>query len=74
MLFFYRHTPVGQEYGIDESIQLTRWLVDAGIDGLDLSPARDERVADLTTTIRYYAAVTGKDLQNPIKLLESGPA
>ena len=47
LLILYRHTPVGQEYGIDESLGFAQWLIDAGVDILDISPARDDRVADL---------------------------
>ena len=47
LLILYRHTPMGHEYGIDESILLAQWLVDAGVDVLDISPARDDGIADL---------------------------
>lgn len=39
MLLLYRHTPVGQGYGIEESLTLAEALVAAGVDVLDLSPA-----------------------------------
>jgi len=39
MLLLYRHTPVGQGYGIEDSLGLCRALVAAGVDILDLSPS-----------------------------------
>ena len=46
-LLLYRHTPVGQGYGIEESLTLAERLVEAGVDILDISPASDERPGDL---------------------------
>ncbi len=46
MLVLYRHTPVGQGYGIDESMILARELVKAGVDVLDISPASDAAPGD----------------------------
>jgi 2,4-dienoyl-CoA reductase-like NADH-dependent reductase (Old Yellow Enzyme family) len=45
-LILYRHTPIGEGYGIAESITLARALVEAGIDILDISPASHERPGD----------------------------
>ena len=42
MLLLYRHTPIGQGYGIEESIILAYELVKAGVDILDISPAGDK--------------------------------
>ena len=52
LLIFYRHTPTGQEYGIDESLQLAQRLISAGLDVLDISPARECSVADLAARFR----------------------
>ncbi|MBN2584055.1 MAG: NADH:flavin oxidoreductase [Planctomycetes bacterium] len=52
LLLLYRHTPTGAEYGLDESIDFARHLIDAGCDVLDISPARDKSVADLAAPIR----------------------
>ena len=46
MLLLYRHTPVGQGYGIEESLVLAEGLVEGGVDILDISPASDEKPAD----------------------------
>lgn len=46
MLLLYRHTPVGQGYGIEESLILAKELVKAGLDILDISPASAERPGD----------------------------
>jgi 2,4-dienoyl-CoA reductase-like NADH-dependent reductase (Old Yellow Enzyme family) len=46
MLILYRHTPVGQGYGIEESLVLARALMKTGVDILDISPASDARPAD----------------------------
>jgi 2,4-dienoyl-CoA reductase-like NADH-dependent reductase (Old Yellow Enzyme family) len=45
-LILYRHTPIGEGYGIAESITLARALIDADIDILDISPASHERSGD----------------------------
>ncbi|MHC4562796.1 MAG: oxidoreductase [Planctomycetota bacterium] len=47
LLIVYRHTPVGEQYGVDDSLELARRLVAAGLDVLDVSPAMAENVADL---------------------------
>ena len=46
MVLLYRHTPVGQGYGIEESLILAKELVKAGLDILDISPASTERPGD----------------------------
>lgn len=48
----YRHTPVGPGYGMDESIQFARALVEAGVDILDISPASDQAPADRAAPFR----------------------
>jgi NADPH2 dehydrogenase len=39
MLLFYRHTPVGQGYDVEESTLFAGALIQAGVDVLDLSPS-----------------------------------
>lgn len=46
MLLFYRHTPVGKGYGIEESLVLTKALVKAGVEVLDLSPSSIDAPGD----------------------------
>jgi 2,4-dienoyl-CoA reductase-like NADH-dependent reductase (Old Yellow Enzyme family) len=46
MLLLYRHTPVGEGYGVEESLVLAEELVKAGVDILDISPASDEDPGD----------------------------
>ena len=46
MVILYRHTPVGIDYGVEESMQLASALVQAGVDILDISPASDAAPAD----------------------------
>jgi 2,4-dienoyl-CoA reductase-like NADH-dependent reductase (Old Yellow Enzyme family) len=46
MLILYRHTPVWSSYGITESLILAEWLVEAGVDILDISPASDTAPGD----------------------------
>ena len=42
-----RHTPIGEAYPIDDSFVLVERLIAAGLDLLDVSPAKTERVADV---------------------------
>ena len=46
MLLLYRHTPVGKDYDIDESLVLAEKLVTAGVDVLDISPASVDAPGD----------------------------
>jgi len=46
LLVLYRHTPVGEAYGIDDSLPFAERLVEAGVDVLDISPARHLVPAD----------------------------
>ena len=46
MLLLYRHTPVGEGYGIADSLVLAEALVQAGVDVLDISPASADRPGD----------------------------
>ena len=52
LLVLYRHTPVGESYTLDESLVLARKLVDAGVDILDISPAKDQEVGDLAAPFK----------------------
>jgi len=46
MLLFYRHTPVGPGYGVEESLVLAKALAAAGVDVLDLSPSSIDAPGD----------------------------
>ncbi len=52
VLLLYRHTPVGEGYGIEESLQLGEALVNAGLDILDLSPSSIEAPGDKAAPFR----------------------
>ncbi len=52
LLILYRHTPEGKQYTIDESLQFAAWLIEAGLDVLDISPARKEIPADLAAPFK----------------------
>lgn len=58
MLLLYRHTPVGEGYGIAESLTLAQSLAGAGVDILDLSPSSAEAPGD--------RAAPFKSLGNPL--------
>jgi len=46
MMLLYRHTPVGEGYGIQESLVLADELVKAGVHVLDISPASADAPGD----------------------------
>jgi 2,4-dienoyl-CoA reductase-like NADH-dependent reductase (Old Yellow Enzyme family) len=46
MLLLYRHTPVGAEYGIEDSHVLAERLAKGGVDILDMSPSSEEKPGD----------------------------
>ena len=52
LLIFYRHTPVGAAYGVEESLELARRLVEAGAGVLDISPAFGDEPADLAAPFK----------------------
>ncbi|MFP3896685.1 MAG: hypothetical protein ACLFV5_07610 [Anaerolineales bacterium] len=52
MLLLYRHTPMGEGYGIEDSLQLGEALVEAGVDILDLSPSSMEAPGDRAAPFR----------------------
>jgi len=57
MVILYRHSPTGPGYGLDDSLALARRLVQAGLDVLDVSPARDRAVADLARPFKAALSV-----------------
>jgi len=48
LIIMYRHTPVGKAYTLDDSLQFASELINTGVDLLDISPARDKEVGDLS--------------------------
>ncbi len=46
LLLLYRHTPIGNGYGIEDSRIFLEHLVQAGVDILDISPASDKQPGD----------------------------
>jgi 2,4-dienoyl-CoA reductase-like NADH-dependent reductase (Old Yellow Enzyme family) len=54
MILLYRHTPVGQGYGIEESLILAEELVRAGVELLDISPSSDESPGDLAAPFKRF--------------------
>ena len=57
MLILYRHSPVGQQYTIDDSLWLAEKIIEAGVDVLDISPARKDVVADLAAPFKAKFSV-----------------
>lgn len=54
MLILYRHTPVGDGYGIEDSLVLAGELVKRGVDILDISPASDAAPGDRAAPFRRF--------------------
>ena len=54
MLLLYRHTPVGQGYGVDESLLFVNELVKSGLDILDVSPSSYERPGDRAAPFKRF--------------------
>ena len=52
VLIVYRHTPVGEAYGIEDSLEMARRLVAAGVGVLDISPAMGERTGELAAPFK----------------------
>ena len=78
-ILLYRHTPVGVEYGVEESLVLAERLVGAGVDILDISPASDQAPADLAAPFRRFGApVIGvnemDDIERALEALNLGRA
>jgi 2,4-dienoyl-CoA reductase-like NADH-dependent reductase (Old Yellow Enzyme family) len=74
LLLLYRHSPEGKQYTLDDSLQFAGWLIDAGLDVLDISPARKEVPADLAAPFKAkfdvpVIAVQGMD--DPVAAADS---
>ncbi len=54
MLLLYRHTPIGQGYGVDESLLFVNELVKSGLDILDVSPSSYERPGDRAAPFKRF--------------------
>ncbi len=72
-LLLYRHTPVGPGYGLEESIELGRELVDAGVQILDLSPSSIESPGDRAAPFRALGVplIAVNDLDDVTRALEA---
>ena len=57
LLILYRHTPTGEAYTLDDSLVLAERLVEAGVDVLDISPARGNVVAELAQPFKARLSV-----------------
>ncbi|HPD15488.1 MAG TPA: NADH:flavin oxidoreductase [Planctomycetota bacterium] len=78
-LLLYRHTPVGDGYGIEESVALAEQLVKAGVDILDISPSSIEAPGDRAAPFRRFGVpvitVNGLDrVERAVEALEQGRA
>jgi len=57
LLILFRHTPTGDAYTMEDSLSFAGQLVRAGIDVLDISPARRAAVADLAAPFKARLSV-----------------
>lgn len=57
LLIFYRHTPTGKGYTLEDSLTFADSLVAAGVDVLDISPAMAETPADLAAPFKERCGV-----------------
>ena len=57
LVILLRHTPVGEGYPIEDSFVLAERLIAAGLDVLDVSPARDKLAADIAGRFRRRLGV-----------------
>jgi len=57
LLILYRHTPAGNKYTVDESVAFARKLTAAGVDVMDISPARKEIPGDLAAPFKAALSV-----------------
>ncbi len=78
-LLLYRHTPVGDGYGMEESLALAEKLVAAGVDILDISPSSIEAPGDRAAPFRRFGvpviAVNELDVEErAVEALEKGRA
>jgi 2,4-dienoyl-CoA reductase-like NADH-dependent reductase (Old Yellow Enzyme family) len=53
-LLLYRHTPLGEGYGMEESLALAEELVKDGVDILDISPASADAPGDRAAPFRTF--------------------
>ncbi|MFP4145995.1 MAG: hypothetical protein ACLFV3_12730 [Phycisphaeraceae bacterium] len=70
LLLLYRHSPVGDEHTLEESLTFTGWLKEAGLDLLDLSPAHENEVADLCPPFREkldIPVIAVGEMEDPVK-------
>ncbi|MBI3920667.1 MAG: NADH:flavin oxidoreductase [Armatimonadetes bacterium] len=56
-LVLYRHTPVGDGYGLEDSLIFAQQLEEAGVDILDLSPSSDQAPADRAEPFKQVVKV-----------------
>jgi len=72
-LLLYRHTPVGQGYGIEESLALAEQLVKAGVDILDISPSSIEAPGDRAAPFKRFGVpvITVNELDVVERALEA---
>jgi NADPH2 dehydrogenase len=52
LLIFYRHTPTGPAYTLEESVAFAEDLAAVGLDVIDVSPSRKDFVADLAAAFK----------------------
>lgn len=75
LAILYRHTPVGKAYWIDDSLTLAQQLIEAGVNGLDISPARDKMVGDLAAPFkaRFPAVpiIAVKGMEDPLSAAQA---
>jgi NADPH2 dehydrogenase len=73
MLLLYRHTPIGQGYGLQDSLLLGAALVNAGVDILDISPASVEAPGDLAAPFRRLGApvIAVNEMDRPERAVEA---
>ena len=72
-ILLYRHTPVGEGYGMEDSLVLAERLVEAGVDVLDISPSSIGAPGDRAEPFRRFGVpviAVGK-LDQPARALEA---
>lgn len=72
-LLLYRHSPVRAGYGIAESLELARQLVQRGLDILDLSPSSKDAPGDRAAPFMSLGVpiITVNELDRPERALEA---
>jgi len=73
MLLMYRHSPVGPDYGIEESVALASCLINAGVDVLDLSPSSSKAPGDMSVPFSELGApvIAVNELDVPERAVEA---